>query len=109
MDLIRIGYWRSYSEPDLPDPADLVDHGVDLKIRGLIIDHLKNGRVYESWRGYSYCRFDCGHPDESMGHRCLTDGTYLWPEGLVHYVECHGVWLPPEFVENIRAGSVSGY
>ena len=32
----------------------------------------------------------------------LTDGTYVWPEGLAHYVEQHGVKLPGEFLEHAR-------
>jgi hypothetical protein len=30
-----------------------------------------------------------------MGCCSLTDGVYVWPEGLHHYVTCHdGGWLP---------------
>ncbi|WP_419702732.1 hypothetical protein [Promicromonospora sp. NFX87] len=50
-------------------------------------------RVY---RGMSSCRF-CG---ELVGHREQTDGTYLWPEGLAHYVAEHDVRLPAEFVRH---------
>ena len=37
-----------------------------------------------------------------MGSHCLTDGAWVWPEGLTHYVECHDVRLPGEFVEGMR-------
>ncbi|WP_043261548.1 hypothetical protein [Streptomyces sp. e14] len=33
----------------------------------------------------------------------LTDGTWLWPTDLVHYVRRHHVALPPEFLDHIRA------
>lgn len=43
----------------------------------------------------------------AMGCCTLTDGKYLWPEGLAHYVECHAVRPPSHFVrravENLRA------
>jgi len=36
-----------------------------------------------------------------MGSSDLTDGVYVWPEGLVHYVEKHNVRLPTEFVKHV--------
>lgn len=36
-----------------------------------------------------------------MGSADLSDGTYLWPEGLAHYVEKHHVRLPAEFVKHV--------
>jgi hypothetical protein len=38
-----------------------------------------------------------------MGDSDLTDGTWLWPQGLVHYVAVHGVALPQEFVAHVSA------
>lgn len=34
----------------------------------------------------------------------LTDGTWLWPVDLVHYVRRHHAALPAEFLDHIRAG-----
>jgi hypothetical protein len=31
----------------------------------------------------------------------LTDGTFLWPEGLTHYVRDHAVRLPDRFFEHV--------
>ena len=36
------------------------------------------------------------------GNLDLTDGVYLWPEGLAHYVREHDVRLPDEFTEHVR-------
>ena len=38
-----------------------------------------------------------------MGCRELSDGTYVWPEGLAHYVEEHNVRLPQQFVDHVLA------
>lgn len=42
-----------------------------------------------------------------MGCCTVTDGKYVWPEGFAHYVECHAVRPPSQFVtrvmENLRA------
>ena len=37
-----------------------------------------------------------------MGASCLTDGKYIFPEKLSHYVGCHNVRLPDEFVNHIK-------
>lgn len=37
-----------------------------------------------------------------MGSRDLTDGTFVWPEGLAHYVERHDVKLPDHFLQHVR-------
>jgi len=38
-----------------------------------------------------------------MGSCDLTDGTWVSPEGLWHYVDVHSVRLPDEFVEHAAA------
>jgi hypothetical protein len=42
-----------------------------------------------------WMEIDWGYP---TGRLDLSDGVWLWPEGLAHYVEAHGVRLPDEFV-----------
>ena len=32
----------------------------------------------------------------------MSDGVWQWPEGLVHYVECHSLRLPDEFVATME-------
>ncbi len=51
--------------------------------------------------GLSYCRFDCGQ--RGLGSADLTDGTWVWPEGLWHYVDVHSVRLPDEFIQHAAA------
>jgi hypothetical protein len=42
-----------------------------------------------------------------MGSIERTDGIYVWPEGLTHYVKEHNVRLPQEFVDHVlREGSL---
>lgn len=95
--LIRIGYWWSEREPFLPHPERFVDDDLDADGRDLVVDYLHGGLVTTYWMGYSTCRI-CGL--ERNGTSDLSDGTYLWPEGLAHYVEAHNVRLPNEFVEH---------
>ena len=38
-----------------------------------------------------------------MGRTDLTDGTFVWPDGLAHYVERHDVRLPEQFAAHVCA------
>jgi hypothetical protein len=94
--LILLGYWRGPNTPELPDPHDFVDPSWGRYDRRRVQQYLEDGMVARVYRGMSSCRF-CG---ELVGHREQTDGTYLWPEGLAHYVAEHDVRLPAEFVRH---------
>lgn len=39
-----------------------------------------------------------------MGSWDLTDGLWVWPEGLAHYVDVHSISLPEEFVSHVLSG-----
>jgi len=52
--------------------------------------------------GTSWCRFRCkGFGARGVGNTELSDGRFIWPSGLVHYVEQHLVRLPDEFVRSV--------
>lgn len=55
--------------------------------------------VARAFMGHSRCRF-CDAP---VGALEFSDGVFLWPEGLAHYVEEHDVRLPERFVRHLRA------
>ncbi|MDD9940869.1 MAG: hypothetical protein OXU20_07535 [Myxococcales bacterium] len=94
-----IGYWRSDDEPEWPDPKDFVDQEWDERERDIVVSHLQDGRAVWAQCGLSPCRF-CGKPNGSAE---LSDGVYIWPEGLAHYLVEHGVRLPQEFVDHVNA------
>ena len=121
-----IGYWRAYPDKHatgtlflendiwsnyvvktahLPDPHDFVDHSWDLTIRDRVVRYLESGRVAIRWRGYSTCRI-CGKWNNGKwnnGTTCITDDTYVWPEGFAHYIAEHGVRPDEEFVQHVLA------
>lgn len=126
--LRAIGYWKSPEEPFLPDAHAFVDPTWDPAERDAVIAHLRAGEVAIAWCGTSMCRFDCAVdpsspavltlktavPDadinrlcrvvfgrENMGSNDLTDGTYIWPEGFVHYLEKHAIRPPEAFVKHV--------
>jgi hypothetical protein len=38
-----------------------------------------------------------------MGDSDLTDGIWVWPQGLVHYVDAHQLALPKQFIDHVLA------
>ena len=95
-----IGYWSGgYGGRDWRDVREFVDEGWDDDERIEVGLYLQHGLVARAWMGYSPCRL-CD--SVTNGNLDLTDGSYLWPEGLVHYVRDHHVRLPAEFVAHVR-------
>lgn len=93
-----IGYWmENLNDAELPLPQELVGD-LSAGIRDAVCKYLCHGELYETYRGQSWCRFHCGFDRLEMGCREYTDGEWIWPEGLVHYVNTHGILLPEEFI-----------
>lgn len=106
--LTLIGYWHSEDQPFWPDPAWFVDEEWVASDRSRVLTYLRGGVVLWAAAGMSWCRFRCA--DRWCGSTETTDGHFLWPAGLAHYVEHHAVRLPQEFVAHaLRAdwGDVS--
>jgi len=107
-----LGYW-SYpahygispdpEEPVWPDIRRAVQPGWRMEEREKILAYLRQGHLYCAYFGYSSCRFQCRGTYSILGTAELTDGEWVWPDGLVHYIERHGVILPEEFVAGASA------
>jgi hypothetical protein len=100
-----IGYWYSWGEPSFPFPQDLVGE-YELALKEKLLAYLNYDRHSDdAYRGSSYCCFDgCDglYGDGDLGNLDLSDGTWIWPEGLRHYVEVHDVLLPPAFLKDAQ-------
>ena len=135
--LIEVGFWADprIERDERPNPAHLVDDDWGKTAASLAVAlYLRCGFLESFELGYSFCRLGCfaggggdggsgsgsgsgsgGGGSESrgaessnlMGCTTLTDGKYVWPEGLAHYVSEHAVRLPEDFVRhslgNLRA------
>ncbi len=104
-----IGYWHAsdggstWDNQQFPHPEILVDPNWYPFERDSIVAYLSSGWTHTQWRGLSSCRFMlCGESSVNMGSACLTDGEWVWPEGLVHYIKTHDVQLPEEFITTMR-------
>lgn len=96
--LTLVGYWDGpLTGPGWPTVEDFVDPTWNTEERELVADYLQSGLVARRYMGYSACRF-CGR-----NNGCLefTDGRFVWPEGLAHYVLNHDVRLPEYFVTHV--------
>ena len=99
----RVGYWRSPEEPDLPHPGDFVDASWDATERRKVIEYLDDAYQISMFSfGPSWCRMGCAGVPEDIGTEDLTDGVWLFPEGLVHYVRHHAVRPSEAFLEPLR-------
>lgn len=97
-----MGYWHSLQSPDLPDPAWFVDPAWDEREKKRVLRYFRKcDPTPWIFLGSSWCRFRCGRG--ALGYREYTDGTFVWPEGLPHYIERHHVRLPQEVVDHILA------
>lgn len=109
--LIGIGYWHSIYGAGFPDPGNFVDQTWNKKEKDIIFRYLQTGHLMPFLTmGVSWCRFRCGANHLGAGE--FTDGKYVWPEGLAHYIDKHEVRLPDEVVQfmlsNKSSEAVSG-
>ena len=102
LKLSLVGYWNEAdSEHNYIEPQALAGWW-DPLVKPKVVRYLESGRRAIDCLGYSWCRFNCGVPDERMGSGELTDGRWIWPEGLSHYVREHDVRLPEPFVAQME-------
>lgn len=106
--LVEVGFWcRAGGDAptdDRPDPRALVDPAWLPSPQGAAVAaYVDRAGYVESYEhGYSTCRFaGCTAPRRELGCASLTDGTYVWPEGLSHYLRAHAVVPPPAFVGHV--------
>ena len=100
--LVLIGYWLGPDAPGWPDPTGFVDTSWNEDERKAVTQYLHRG-VQAPWQdmGPSRCRL-CGMLN---GTQELMNGTFLWPEGLAHYLEEHSVRLPRRIVDQMLHGN----
>jgi hypothetical protein len=94
--LTVLGWWfRPDAPSEMPLPQRLVG-GWHADARAATLRYLRAGTALMNYPDASFCRFECGVGE--LGRADLTDGRYVWPDGLAHYVEQHDVRLPDDFV-----------
>jgi hypothetical protein len=100
-DRYWFGFWGpTDDEPSNPSIRDFIDPKWRPSDKNRMIEYLVNCPVaVASCAGYSNCLL-CSERAE-IG--CFqSDGTWLWPADLAHFVSEHSVVLPQRFVEHMR-------
>ena len=96
-----IGYWSEKYENGVT-PAYLCGNYAP-QTKEKIVNYLKSGIRGVEFMGCARCRFECEYSHtKDLGNTDMTDGSWVWPEGLSHYVEKHNLLLPPEFVAHMK-------
>ena len=90
--LIKIGFWWDDNEEDrqYPKVEQFIDNNLSAEEKKKIVVYLKKGRCVNQYLGFSGCRI-CG---KRNGNSEFTDGRFLYPEGLIHYITEHNVRIP---------------
>ncbi|AZZ90649.1 hypothetical protein EUZ85_07930 [Hahella sp. KA22] len=92
-----LGFWSNSYENGVTPSFLCGDIGSD---KEKIVSYLKSGARCNAWLGYARCRFECEDSETSvLGCSEMTDGKWIWPEGLYHYVEKHDLLLPSIFID----------
>jgi hypothetical protein len=104
---IEVGFWSSFPGDTRPDPVPLCSRVPARSVHPDVLAYVTTAALVESVElGFSHCRIaECPHFNKrsaALGCANLTDGVFLWPEGLVHYVSAHGLQLPPTFQRHIE-------
>lgn len=106
-----VGFWsQDLKDDEFIHPSKIVGQDWSPQLKQRIIDYLKGGTKCVNYMGPSFCRI-CGCRN---GFSDCTDGKWVWPEGLSHYIAEHNVRLPLQFVEymqenNFEIDSVAEY
>src|SRR5262245_32748337 len=100
--LKRIGYFRELGHGDKEGPSIRACVCSDLHLdEDRIINYLTTAIVLSIVLGISRDYFDLstiiGAP------RNMTDGVYLWPSDLTHYIKNYHCRIPDDFVDHMRS------
>lgn len=90
-------------DPEAAWIEDFVDTAWDVTERDLVISYLSESPVVVAGCLPSKKCLLCDLQVPSATFK--SDGVWLWPQNLLHMVEKHGIRVPREFVEHMRASS----
>ena len=101
-----LGYWNDgVFQSHYMFPQELVgERPSDPTLKANLAKYLSSAHKVCHYKGYSSCRI-CG---KTLGTTDVTDGTWIWPEKMEHYVLEHDlVNVPQEFIEHAESNNWS--
>lgn len=97
--LTPVGFWWTGTMSKLPHPRDLIDRSWNPRERDVVLAYVRDGQFRgQAYMGGAWCRLGCAG---MFGSADMSDGVYVWPEGLEHYIGRHGVRPPGDFVQHV--------
>lgn len=90
-------FYESIGSPDF-----LSGGSYDEEMKKNIIDYLNSGKVVYSMLEAFECKFGCSGKDVILYDNLITDGTWLWPAELIHYVSEHDFEVPISFLNHMK-------
>lgn len=98
------GRWREIrglESEDVPSIHDVLGWKWDEQELAKVVAYLRAGALVIFSPGVAKSLLG---GDKIIGtHSWLTDGVWLWPETLAHYVEADKVCMPPAFLKHIKS------
>lgn len=83
-------------------PEFIQSDELSLNLRKKIADYLESGEILFSFLEILTCKFGCPVNHPVIYNRSLTDGVWVWPYEMIHFISQHSVDLPEEFVAHIE-------
>ena len=102
MNLRSVGYYKEMPQGKETSQSihEVVKKGDSADVVR-ICEYLNNGAVLVSSPGITVDVIDESAGAVGTGSAC-TDGTWLWPDDLSHYVKKYNIKLPDEFIDTMR-------
>jgi hypothetical protein len=100
--LLRVGFFREMPHGEPSDPSLVAERAAAPQPhQDALARYLAAGHVYIATPGLAK---DVLNPKIVIGPPSyLTDGTYVWPGDVAHYVRTYNVRLPTAFLEHALA------
>ncbi|SHK29522.1 hypothetical protein SAMN02745181_3590 [Rubritalea squalenifaciens DSM 18772] len=97
-----LGYWSGYGAPAGYINPKYLRGEYTQNEKEQIAKYLLKGNKVNFQLGYAINRINPAQGGAFMGCAEITDGTYIWPEGLWIYVYYYDVRLPAYFLNHIN-------
>ena len=100
LTLFELGFWYTYDKPNGMDPKFITNYSWDSILKLKVSHYLRNAYDMGADCGYSWCRIT-GKSGVEFGCSDYTDGIFIWPEGLVKYLDQYNIELPEYFIKKV--------
>jgi len=93
----KIGYWKN-DAGTIEGKVEIGQHSGTMNTTEgkAVVKFIEASKIHDMYRGCSICRV-CGKENGSED-LISPDGNFIFPEGYLHYITCHSVRPPENFI-----------